>query len=112
MADKLKKLGLSPYALDGQATVSVLKEAFSMLLSVSETVGILHCALSDIKTRGVKFVVGEANEPDAQSDREFDKALRILQLMRDQIPVQLASTIDTNAKNSIIPNHPGVETVQ
>ena len=97
--------GLSP-----DKTGKILVETVSILNAVTSSTGLLHSALMRFRERGVRFVVGDATVPDAETDRAFDEVCEILRLMGENIPQRIASALlEGEAKPQ---NAPGVNTIQ
>lgn len=96
---------LSPYE-----TAKVLVETIAILNATVSTTGLLHTALMRFRERGVRFVVGDAIAPDAETDRAFDEVCEILRLMGENIPQRIASALlEGEAKPQ---NAPSVNTIQ
>lgn len=96
--------------LSTEETAKVLVETVSILNAVTSTTGLLHDALMRFRERGVRFVVGDAIAPDAETDRAFDEVCEILRLMGESIPQRLASAL---LEGEATPqNAPSVNTIQ
>jgi len=96
--------GLSP-----DDTAKVLVETVSILNAVTSTTNLLHDALMQFRERGVRFVVGDATAPDAETDRAFDEVCEILRLMGESIPQRIASALMEG--EGIPQNAPSVTTI-
>ena len=97
--------GLTP-----DETAKILVETISMLNATVATTGLLHRALLRFRERGVRFVVGDAIAPDAETDQVFDEVCEILRLMGESIPQRIASALlEVEASPQ---NAPSVETIQ
>ena len=97
-------------ALSPDETAKVLVEAIAILNATVSTTGLLHDALMRFRERKVRFIVGDATVPDAESDRAFDEVCEILQLMGEGIPQRIASallSVDCDAPQ----NAPGVNAI-
>jgi hypothetical protein len=57
--------------------VRALAEAVEILNAVTSTTNLLHDALMRFRERGVRFVVGGATAPDAETDRVFDEVCEV-----------------------------------
>lgn len=73
--------------------MKALAETVSILNAVTSTTGLLHDTLMRFRERGVRFVVGDAIAPDAETDRAFDEVCEILRLMGESIPQWVASAL-------------------
>jgi len=91
--------------------VKALDETVSILNAVASTADLLHNALMRFRERGVRFVVGDATVPDAETDRAFDEVCEILRLMGENIPQRIASAI-LSAECDAPQNAPVADTVQ
>ena len=97
--------GLSP-----DEAAKVLAEAIAILNATVSTTDLLHNALMRFRERGVRFVVGDATVPDAETDRVFDEVCEVLRLMGENIPTRIASALlstDCDAPQ----NAPSVNTI-
>lgn len=79
--------------LSTDKAAKVLVETVSILNAVTSTTHLLHDALVRFRERGVRFVVGDATTPDAETDRAFDEVCEILRLMGENIPLRVASAL-------------------
>ena len=91
--------------------MKALVETVSILNAVTSTTNLLHDALMRFRERGVRFVVGDATVPDAETDRAFDEVCEILRLMGENIPQRIASAI-LSAECDAPQNAPVANTVQ
>ena len=96
--------------LSPDETAKVLVETVLILNAVTSTTGLLHDALIRFRERDVRFIVGDAIAPDAETDRAFDEVCEVLRLMGESIPQRIASALlEGEAKPQ---NAPSVNTIQ
>jgi len=76
---------------------------------VVSTTDLLHNALMRFRERGVRFIVGDATVPDAETDQTFGEACEILRLMAEGIPTRIASVLLERGR--IPQNAPSVDTI-
>lgn len=103
--EKLTKL-LTP-----NETAKALVETIAILNAATQTTDILYTSLMAFRERKVKFVVGDVESMDAESDRAFDEACAILLLMKEGIPQRIAKVL-IDGECASTQNAPSVETLQ
>ena len=97
-------------SLSSYETAKVLIETIAILNATVSTTGLLHDALMRFRERKVRFVVGDAIAPDAETDQAFDEVCEILRLMGESIPQRIASVLLEG--EGIPQNAPSVNTIQ